>query len=125
LLGIRGYVCILTYANVNNLILSHKEIVWDPKHWLNSPTQTDNSFLIKVTTEASDPENDVLTYNYIVSAGKIIGQGSKVVWDLNGAGPGSYTIIAGVNDGCGVCGITQTRRVEVFLPDAPPLRETD
>jgi hypothetical protein len=61
--------------------------------------------------EAIDAENDVLTYNYAVSGGKIIGQGARVVWDLSGGEPGTYTITAGVDDGCGICGQTQTQTV--------------
>jgi hypothetical protein len=66
-----------------------------------------------VTTTAVDPENDVLTYNYTVSGGRIVGQGANVSWDLTGAQPGTYTITAGVDDGCGVCGKTQTRTITV------------
>ena len=66
-----------------------------------------------VTTTAVDPENDVLTYNYTVSGGRIVGQGANVSWDLSGAQPGTYTITAGVDDGCGVCGKTQTRTITV------------
>lgn len=66
-----------------------------------------------VATTAVDPEGDVLTYNYTVSGGRIIGQGANVSWDLTGAQPGTYTITAGVDDGCGVCGKTQTRTITV------------
>ena len=68
---------------------------------------------VSVTTVAMDPENDVLTYNYTVAAGKILGTGAKVVWDLAGVPSGSYTITAAVDDGCGVCGKTKTRTVVV------------
>jgi hypothetical protein len=68
---------------------------------------------VQVTTTAVDPENDVLTYNYTVTGGRITGQGANVTWDLTGAAPGTYTITAGVDDGCGVCGQTQTRTITV------------
>lgn len=68
---------------------------------------------VRVTTTAVDPENDVLTYNYTVSGGRIVGQGANVTWDLSGVRPGTYTITAGVDDGCGVCGKTETRTIEV------------
>jgi len=68
---------------------------------------------VGVTTTAVDPENDVLTYNYTVSGGRIVGQGANVSWDLTGAQPGTYTITAGVDDGCGVCGKTQTTTITV------------
>jgi hypothetical protein len=68
---------------------------------------------IRVKTVAVDPENDVLTYNYSVSAGKILGSGANVIWDLTGVLSGTYTITAGVDDGCGLCGRTQTRTVVI------------
>ena len=68
---------------------------------------------INVTTTATDPENDPLVYNYTVSGGRIVGSGANVQWDLSGVQPGTYTITAGVDDGCGFCGQTQTRTVTV------------
>ena len=81
-------------ANVVELNLNQTEITAD----------SDDKKQIVVSTIAVDPENDVLTYNYYVPAGKIVGQGAKVVWDLSGVKPGIYKITAGVDDGCGVCG---------------------
>jgi hypothetical protein len=68
---------------------------------------------IQVSAVAVDPEYDVLTYNYIVSGGRIIGSGPKVLWDLQGLATGTYTITAGVDDGCGVCGKTMTKTVNI------------
>jgi hypothetical protein len=80
---------------------------------------------IDVSTEHADPEGDVVTFNYDVSAGKIIGQGAKVTWDLTGVPPGTYTITASVNDGCGICGVTKTRRFEILECAGCMLRETE
>ncbi len=71
------------------------------------------STTVSVTTTAVDPENDILTYNYTVSGGRIVGSGANVSWDLSGVAPGTYTITAGVDDGCGLCGQTQTQTVTV------------
>jgi hypothetical protein len=71
------------------------------------------SAMINVSTTASDAENDVLTYNYTVSGGRIVGSGANVQWDLSGAQAGTYTITAGVDDGCGICGRTQTRTIRI------------
>jgi hypothetical protein len=68
---------------------------------------------VNVTTAASDVEGDQLVYNYTVSGGRIVGSGANVSWDLSGVRPGSYTITAGVDDGCGICGETKTQTVEV------------
>ena len=97
-------------ANVDNLILSATEILTgcnDPKICVNSNPE------ISVTTEATDPDNDVLTYNYIVTGGEIVGKGAKVMWDLSYVAPGNYTITAGVDDGCGICGQTKSKTVVV------------
>ena len=87
-----------------------------------------DSRTVTITTSASDPENDVLTYNYTVSGGKIVGTGANVQWDLATATPGTYTITTGVDDGCGVCGKTDTQTITVVeCPDCvqdcvcPPL----
>ncbi len=72
---------------------------------------------VTVATTAVDPENDVLTYNYTVSGGRIVGSGANVSWDLTGAQPGTYTITAGVDDSCGVCGQTQTKTITVAACD--------
>ena len=68
---------------------------------------------ISITTHASDPENDVLTYNYTVSGGRIVGTGANAQWDLTGAQVGSYTVTVGVDDGCGVCGKTVSKTITV------------
>lgn len=90
---------------------------------------------VRVWALASDPHNDLLVYEYAVSAGHIVGatrkrvigqtivsfsvdrNGSEVVWDLSGVGPGEYTITAGVDDGCGICGRTATQTLTVLATD--------
>lgn len=71
------------------------------------------STTVSVTTTAVDPENDQLVYNYTVSGGRIVGEGANVSWDLSGLPAGTYTITAGVDDGCGLCGQTQQKTVVV------------
>lgn len=81
---------------------------------------SDSSREISVNAVSTDWETGLLTYNYHVSGGKIIGKGSKVIWDLSGVKPGTYKITAGVDDGCGICGITITKTVVVKeCPDCP------
>lgn len=81
--------------------------------FLSSNELADRSFdrKISVKTIAADPENDVLSYIYTVSGGKIIGKGAEVIWDLATASSGTYTINAAVDDGCGICGKTVTKTV--------------
>lgn len=97
--------------NVEEVTLSRTEIV---AVCANSDNSCAEPPLIEVFTKAVDPENDVLTYNYTISGGQITGTGEKVIWDLSGLKPGTYTITAGVDDGCGVCGKTDTKEVKVI-----------
>ena len=110
LFGVYRYTCILINlpSNVDKLKLDTNIV---------SAVSTGSSASqVSVEVSASDPENDVLTFNYFVSAGAIKGIGSKVIWDLSGAQPGSYTIRVGVDDGLGICGRTLSQSVTVFNP---------
>jgi hypothetical protein len=102
-------------ANVTALTLSASTIVLGcPPGQIPAEGQSCNqSTSISVTTTAVDPENDVLTYQYTVSGGRIVGTGANVSWDLSGVAPGTYTITAGVDDGCGICGKTMTQTITV------------
>ncbi|MEK7855043.1 MAG: hypothetical protein AAB288_03060, partial [Acidobacteriota bacterium] len=101
-------------ANVTALTVSDSEIVLPCPPGRRAAEGTCNdSTTVSVNATAVDPENDVLTYNYTVSGGRIVGTGAAVQWDLSGLQPGSYTVTAGVDDGCGLCGQTQTQTVRV------------
>ena len=100
-------------ANVTELILSADEITADCAAKTQNKNRSEKVNKISVQTVAVDPENDVLTYVYTVSGGKIVGQGANVVWDLTGVAPAEYTITAGVDDSCGVCGATKTKTIVV------------
>lgn len=100
--------CVNIPGKVDNLILSADEII--SCNGKNCP-KSENK--ISVTTEASDPENDVLIYDYKISGGKIIGKGAKIIWDLSDVQPGTYTITASVDDGCGFCGESKTKEIVV------------
>ena len=52
---------------------------------------------IPMMAVASGFAKDV-SYSYSVGGGKIVGEGSKVVWDLTGTGPGFYVIKVDVLD---------------------------
>lgn len=98
--------------SVKNLTLSQIEVIATCS--TNNNACSDNAQSIEISTESSDPEDNVLTYVYQVSGGKIIGKGAKVVWDLSGVKPGTYTIIAAMDDGCGGCGKTVTKEIKVI-----------
>lgn len=102
-------------ANVENLVLSLPEITANcsSSDSVQNRNCSDGVKAITVSTVAKDPDNDVLTYSYSVSGGKISGRGEKVIWDLSGVKPGSYTIEVIVDDGCGFCGKSMTKTVVV------------
>jgi len=114
------WVCYLPrpIANVAEINLSKNEIIADcPTEGSLETKSSDDYFKIKIKTtgESSDP-TDVLTYFYTVSGGKIVGNGANVTWDLTGLKPGTYTITAGVDNGCGDCGEKKTEEVIVKEP---------
>ena len=51
-----------------------------------------------VRASASDPDNDVLTYSWASSGGKISGTGDSATFDATGVAPGKYTVTATVRD---------------------------
>ncbi|HUR97818.1 MAG TPA: hypothetical protein VMZ26_07065 [Pyrinomonadaceae bacterium] len=102
-------------ANVNSVTLSDTTITLGcpPGQVPGEGATCNDASTISVTTLASDPENDVLTYNYTVSGGRIVGTGANVSWDVGGLAPGTYTVTVGVDDGCGFCGKTQTQTITI------------
>ncbi len=68
---------------------------------------------VGVATTATNPDNATLTYNYTVSAGRVVGSGANVNWDLSGVKAGTYTITASSDNGCGFCGKTETKTIVV------------
>jgi hypothetical protein len=113
-------VCILTnsVSNVINLDLQTKAVLGCA-----GDDCSDAKREISVRATAFDAENDVVTYQYDVTGGRIAGSGSEVIWDLTGVQPGIYTITVGSDDGCGICGETKSRKILVkensYEPIAP------
>ena len=102
-------------AHVTELTLNDYEVnascsAVDPAKHKNC---SNGSLTVSVSTTANDPEGDMLVYNYTVSGGRIVGEGKDVIWDLADVKPGKYTITAGVDDGCGICGETKTQTIKV------------
>lgn len=99
-------------SDVTAVDLDQSEVVLPCPPGTKSDTCRDDSS-IAVRTSATNPANDTLTYNYTVSGGRIVGQGANVNWDLSGLRPGTYTITAAADNGCGFCGKTQTKTITV------------
>ena len=57
---------------------------------------------VDLTASAGGPDvESKLIYMWVVSAGRIRGEGQKVIWDLSDAAEGTYTANVEVNDGTG------------------------
>ncbi len=63
----------------------------------------ENAQMVEATIHAADPDGDSILYYYQITAGKIIGSGTRVIWDLSGVSPGTYQIKVCADDGCGLC----------------------
>jgi len=70
--------------------------------------------------DASDPDNDPLTYSWAASGGSIEGNGPDARWNSSGVTPGTYTIKVRVDDGRGgTADCSAEVRVEP-QPNRPP-----
>jgi hypothetical protein len=77
--------------------------------------------VVGVRAQASDPDNDSLSYAWSASGGSVDGTGSDARWNSTGLAPGSYTVTARVDDGKGGTASCSTDiRVEV-KPNRPPV----
>ena len=56
---------------------------------------------VHITTNASDPDGDALTYTWRTNAGRVMGSGAAVDFDTTGLAPGAYTVTVRVDDGHG------------------------
>lgn len=77
---------------------------------------------VQLTTTASDPDGDTLLYTYTTTGGRIVGEGPNVALDLTGVQPGSYTVTAEVDDGCGCVAFSSTTvNVVACAPQETPI----
>jgi outer membrane protein OmpA-like peptidoglycan-associated protein len=63
---------------------------------------------VGVRVNASDPDNDPLTYSWTTNGGAVEGTGSEARWNSSGTRAGTYTVKARVDDGRGgnaVCSV--------------------
>jgi len=74
---------------------------------------------VHITTNASDPDGDPLTYTWRANGGRVVGTGAAVDFDTTGVAPGNYTITVRVDDGRGGAADC-TSTVEVKAVPPPP-----
>ncbi len=68
------------------------------KEVLTNKTDVEPGGELAINVIASDPDGDPLTYNYVVSAGEIVGSGSIVTWKAPNT-EGTHFIKVVVGDG--------------------------
>jgi outer membrane protein OmpA-like peptidoglycan-associated protein len=71
----------------------------------------DSGDTVAVTSQASDPDGDTLTYNWTATGGQVDGTGPAVHWLSAGTVAGTYTVTLKVDDGRGgtaTCGVDVT-----------------
>ena len=56
---------------------------------------------VVVRADASDPDNDSLTYYWTANGGAVDGSGPQARWNSSGTNPGTYTVKLRVDDGRG------------------------
>lgn len=108
-------------AVVNSVELSQTEVILNCSLGDNSCS---NDRIIKVRTNATTLGDEKFVYQ--VSAGKIIGEGENVEWDLTDVKPGTYTITAGISQylpdwGWSVFGETKTQ--VITIKECPDCKE--
>ncbi|HEY2497727.1 MAG TPA: OmpA family protein [Candidatus Angelobacter sp.] len=70
--------------------------------------------------QASDPDNDPLTYKWSATGGSIEGTGAEARWNSSGVQPGKYTITATVDDGRGGVANSSADVTVEQKPNTPP-----
>jgi hypothetical protein len=91
--------------------------------WTHSP-DCSNSREVELSASAGGPEVDAkLIFVWAVSAGRVRGEGQKVIWDLSDAADGTYTATVEVNDGRGLAANGSTK-VTIALCSSCVTRES-
>lgn len=72
---------------------------------------------VELTASVGGPDVDgKVLFAWAVSAGRIRGEGQKVIWDLSGVAYGTYTANVEVNDGTGLTANESTKVTIALCP---------
>jgi outer membrane protein OmpA-like peptidoglycan-associated protein len=66
-----------------------------------SSVYTGSGDVVTVSAQASDPDNDTLSYTWTATGGTVDGTGPQARWNSAGLADGTYTVTAKVDDGKG------------------------
>jgi len=76
---------------------------------------------IAIHVNATDADNDALTYSYTATGGAVDGTGADVRWNPSGLAIGNYTVNAKVDDGHGGTASCATDVAVAKRPNQPPV----
>jgi Bacterial Ig domain len=76
---------------------------------------------VAIHVNASDPDNDPLTYSYTATGGSVDGTGPDVRWSPSGLAIGTYTVTAKVDDGRGGSATCSADVAVAKRPNRPPV----
>jgi outer membrane protein OmpA-like peptidoglycan-associated protein len=76
---------------------------------------------VAIHVNATDADNDPLTYSYTVTGGTVDGTGPDVRWNPSGLAIGNYTVNAKVDDGHGGTASCATDIAVAKRPNQPPV----
>ncbi len=76
--------------------------------------------VVMVRADASDPDNDPLTYMWSADGGAVDGTGAQVHWNSSGVSVGTYTVRVTVSDGRGGTAACSAGIQVAPRPDHPP-----
>jgi len=76
---------------------------------------------IAIHVNATDADNDALTYSYTATGGTVDGTGADVRWNPSGLAIGNYTVNAKVDDGHGGTASCATDVAVAKRPNQPPV----
>jgi len=77
--------------------------------------------VVAIHVNASDPDNDPLTYSYTATGGTVDGTGPDARWNPSGLALGSYTINVKVDDGRGGTATCAADVAVAKRPNSPPV----
>jgi hypothetical protein len=105
-LSIKGQTNSTDEEGVQDVIFDRTEAIirCPPQSYPNRACE--DSLNVRISTVAKDVVKNGLEFYYLVSGGKIIGKGAKVIWDFTNTRPGKYLIAVGVGKDGVIQGIT-------------------